>query len=130
MARDPEDVIREFIDTFVDAWPRKDAAALSRFFSDDAVYYNGPLEPLTGRESIVTSIETFMDMYDGDIGVDILHLVAEGPIVLTERVDHVYQAGGKLSMPIAGVFEVHDGQITAWRDYFDLNQWLEGLSHG
>ncbi|MGH3544064.1 MAG: limonene-1,2-epoxide hydrolase family protein [Mycobacterium sp.] len=25
-------------------------------------------------------------------------------------------------LPIAGVFEVHEGKITAWRDYFDPAQ--------
>jgi limonene-1,2-epoxide hydrolase len=27
-----------------------------------------------------------------------------------------------------GVFEVLDGKITAWRDYFDLGQWMAQLS--
>jgi limonene-1,2-epoxide hydrolase len=27
-----------------------------------------------------------------------------------------------------GTFEVHEGKITAWRDYFDLNQFMSKLS--
>jgi limonene-1,2-epoxide hydrolase len=27
-----------------------------------------------------------------------------------------------------GTFEVHDGKITAWRDYFDMNQFMGQLS--
>ena len=31
-----------------------------------------------------------------------------------------------VSLPVMGTFEVHDGKITAWRDYFDLDQFLTG----
>ena len=32
--------------------------------------------------------------------------------------------GGKdIALPVAGVFEVRDGKIAAWRDYFDLATW-------
>jgi limonene-1,2-epoxide hydrolase len=27
-----------------------------------------------------------------------------------------------ITLPMMGICEVHDGLITAWRDYFDLNQ--------
>jgi limonene-1,2-epoxide hydrolase len=41
--------------------------------------------------------------------------------VLTERIDHVLGADGKVvySLPVMGIFEVTDGRFTAWRDYFD-----------
>jgi limonene-1,2-epoxide hydrolase len=28
--------------------------------------------------------------------------------------------GGEVALPVMGVFEVHDGRIAAWRDYFDM----------
>ncbi len=31
--------------------------------------------------------------------------------------------GKKVELPVAGVFEVKDGKITAWRDYFDMQTW-------
>ena len=91
------------------------------FFSEDAVYNNGPLEPVKGREAIQATLAAFMAM-GGQVGVDITHIVADGPIVMTERVDHFIVAGKTISLPVMGIFEVHDGVITAWRDYFDLNQ--------
>jgi hypothetical protein len=30
--------------------------------------------------------------------------------------------GTAVSLPMMGVIEVHEGVITAWRDYFDLSQ--------
>lgn len=29
-----------------------------------------------------------------------------------------------------GAFEVHDGRITAWRDYFDMKQFQDQLALG
>ena len=28
--------------------------------------------------------------------------------------------GGRIELPVMGVFEVRDGRIAVWRDYFDL----------
>ncbi|MGA1053612.1 MAG: limonene-1,2-epoxide hydrolase family protein, partial [Ilumatobacteraceae bacterium] len=30
-------------------------------------------------------------------------------------------------LPVMGTFEVVDGRIAVWRDYFDLNQYLQQL---
>jgi limonene-1,2-epoxide hydrolase len=40
---------------------------------------------------------------------------------MNERVDHFVMGEKKLSLPVAGVFEVQNGKISAWRDYFDLD---------
>jgi limonene-1,2-epoxide hydrolase len=41
-------------------------------------------------------------------------------VVLTERVDVLTGPLLFLDLPVCGTFEVRDGQITLWRDYFDL----------
>jgi limonene-1,2-epoxide hydrolase len=56
----------------------------------------------------------------GRASVDMPHVVADGPIVMTERVDHLTVNGQTISMPLMGILEIHDGKISAWRDYFDL----------
>jgi limonene-1,2-epoxide hydrolase len=58
----------------------------------------------------------------GEVNVDLRHIVVDGPVVMTERVDHVTLGEKTASLLIAGVFEVHDGVITAWRDYFDATE--------
>jgi limonene-1,2-epoxide hydrolase len=91
---------------------------VASFFREDAAYHNGPMEPIKGREAIQATLASFMGM-GGQVAVDIGHLVAEGAIVMTERVDHFTGTEGNISLPVMGIFEVHDGAITAWRDYFD-----------
>lgn len=52
---------------------------------------------------------------------------ASGPVVTLERLDRHRLADKWVELPVTGVFEVHDGLITYWRDYFDaatiLSQW-------
>jgi limonene-1,2-epoxide hydrolase len=79
------------------------------------------MEPVNGREAILATFADFMSM-GGQVGVDITRIVADGAIVMTERVDHFIGERTSISLPLMGIIEVHDGAITAWRDYFDINQ--------
>ncbi|MGH3970814.1 MAG: limonene-1,2-epoxide hydrolase family protein [Mycobacterium sp.] len=100
------------------AWANRDAAAVGSFFSEDAVYHNVPMDPVRGRAAIAATVAEFMAM-GGQVRVDIRHIVAEGHIVMVERVDHFVGSERTIAIPIVGVFEVREGKITAWRDYFD-----------
>jgi limonene-1,2-epoxide hydrolase len=122
-----EGVVRDFMAACKAAWPTGNATTLARFFSDEAEYRNGPLNPVKGRAAIAASLAAMMGM-GGEVDADIRHLVADGPVVVTERVDY-WKSGEKMAcLRIAGVFEVHDGVITAWRDYFDANEFTSQLS--
>jgi limonene-1,2-epoxide hydrolase len=116
-----EDVVQGFIAAFIEAWPSGSATGLGSFFSEDAVYHNMPMDPVVGRSAIESTFGEFMNM-GGQVSVDMIHMVTHGSIVMSERVDHFVGDGVTIVLPIAGVIEVHDGVITAWRDYFDLNQ--------
>jgi limonene-1,2-epoxide hydrolase len=59
---------------------------------------------------------------------DVKHIVADGDVVLTERVDTFEIGGRTITLPVMGTFEVRDGKIAAWRDYFDLAQWTKQAS--
>jgi limonene-1,2-epoxide hydrolase len=47
--------------------------------------------------------------------------LTDGPTVVLERLDRHRLATGWVELPVTGIFEVHDGLITLYRDYFDLN---------
>ena len=53
-----------------------------------------------------------------DFRVD--HIAADGETVLTERVDVMEMQGKTVELPVMGTFEVRDGKIARWRDYFDM----------
>ena len=44
-----------------------------------------------------------------------------GNIVMNERTDVMRRKdGGAIPLPVTGVFEIVDGKIAKWRDYFDM----------
>ena len=96
------------------------------YFTDDAVYHNIPVAPVTGKDAIKATFAMFTTGVER-IEFRVLHIVGEGNIVLTERVDVFVLPTTTIELPVMGTFEVRDGKIAAWRDYFDLNQYMQQL---
>jgi len=114
----------ERVERFLRAWEARDVDAIMSFFSDDAVYINVPLEPIhRGRAAIRAAVEGFVAM--GDAIEFVVHHSAEDAasgVVLTERTDRFRIGGEWLEAPVAGIFELREGRIVAWRDYFDASE--------
>lgn len=124
------EMVQEFMAAFIEAWPSADTTTLGSFFSEDALYQNGSLEPVRGRAAIESTFAQFMKV-GGEVDVEVIHMMAEGPIVMTERIDHLTRADGTTaSLQLMGVIEVHDGLVAAWRDYFDLSQFTSQMLGG
>ncbi|MBV9952744.1 MAG: nuclear transport factor 2 family protein [Acidimicrobiia bacterium] len=119
------DVVRRFCD----AWGKEDVATIVGFFTDDAVYHNIPIAPVTGPEQIKATIEGFSAGVES-IEFQVDAIAANGPMVLTERVDIFVFPNGRIELPVMGAFEVRDGKIAAWRDYFDMNQFMSQMPTG
>ena len=118
----PIEVVRRFCAAWSDNIGTADLAA---FFTDDAVYHNIPQAPVTGREAIASLIDSFIR--PGPPGIEsiefrVINIAANGPVVMTERVDVFRVADRSFELQVMGTFEVTDGKINAWRDYFDMNQ--------
>ena len=120
----------ELVRRFCAAWSDNIAAAdLAAFFTDDAVYHNMQMPPVIGREAIEENIVSFIRPGAAVPGVvpvmsidfRIINIAANGPVVMTERVDVFKLPDKSFELPVMGTFEVRDGKIHAWRDYFDLN---------
>jgi limonene-1,2-epoxide hydrolase len=122
---DPIELVRRFCD----AWTAGDLDAIVAFFTADAVYHNIPIEPVTGRETIKATIAGFTAGVE-KVEFIVHNIAADGAIVFTERTDVFHLPGKSISLPVAGVFEVRDGLIAAWRDYFDINQFLSQMPQG
>jgi len=59
---------------------------------------------------------------------EIRNLVASGDLVFCERVDRTDVGGRHVDLPLVGVFEIENGRIRAWRDYFDLATYTRAVS--
>jgi limonene-1,2-epoxide hydrolase len=119
----------EIVTRFCAAWSRLDLDEIVGFLSDDAVYHNIPLDPVTGRDAIRATITGFIAGVER-VEFEIRNAAADGNVVLNERVDRFFTPDRTVELPVMGTFEVADGHITAWRDYFDLNQFMSQLSPG
>ena len=97
-------------------------AAFHHYFTPQTVWENVGFSTSTG----VTEAMAVIDAFEGGIGAsafraEMLAIASEGNRVLTERIDHLLDSeGGTVqSFALMGIFEVSDGKIIAWRDYFD-----------
>jgi len=121
----------EVVRRFCAAWSNNAAVAeLAAFFTDHAVYHNIPMAPVTGREAIANNIAWFIR--PGAPGIEaidfrVVNIAANGPVVMTERVDVFKLPGKSFELPVMGTFEVSDGKINAWRDYFDMHQFTSRM---
>jgi len=105
-----------------EAWNVMELEEFQRLFAADVDYRNIPIDGDVHRspEAVHDILSRFRAKWDVTLRVD--HLVADERLVMTERVEHfVHRAGQKPSfdLPVMGVFELRDGQITHWRDYFE-----------
>ena len=102
-------------------WPRLTLADWRALFAAKAVYRNIPMPGETiGPDAIYQFLKGASAVYE--VKCDVLSVVADERRVAVERLEHFSQRDGKraFDLPVLGVFELEDGKITAWRDYFDL----------
>jgi limonene-1,2-epoxide hydrolase len=114
VARANDEMVREFLQ----AWERRDTEHIVGRFAEDGVYHSIPLTPIVGRDAIRAFVAGFEGKPTGRL--EIRHQIASEHVVLNERTDFISLNGKPVTLPISGVFEIADGHITAWREYFDL----------
>lgn len=120
----------QLVEAFVAAWNRMDFDTVLAMLDEQVVYHNIPMPVLNGRDAVKGFLEAGPRFER--IEWRMLSIAGSGNKVLTERVDDFWVSGRKISIPVMGTFEVRDGRITAWRDYFDLptfqNQLMAALA--
>jgi limonene-1,2-epoxide hydrolase len=115
---------------FLDHW--QTAGGLDRSFRDyftpGTVWENVGVATTTGAdEAVALNAQLGQSLGIATIRVEMRAIAVsdatEGGVakVLTERLDHMLDSTGKVLFSAAcmGIFEVKDGKIIAWRDYFD-----------
>ncbi len=113
---------KSVIEALVGAFNRKDIEGIMSLFTADAVYHNMPMAPVSGRDAIRGIIEMFVSPAES-IDWRIIEMAENGPVVFAERLDGFIINGKTVNLPCAGVFEIANGKIRQWRDYFDLQTW-------
>ncbi|MEQ1785065.1 MAG: limonene-1,2-epoxide hydrolase family protein [Hyphomonadaceae bacterium] len=109
----------ETVKAFNKAMEIKDYDTAVKFVSDDCEYTNMPMGTVRGPAGIRSVLEPFFAPTIEN-KLEILREAAVGPIVFLERLDRHLLPTGWVNLPVTGVYEVHNGLITVYRDYFDL----------
>lgn len=111
---EPEQVVTEFLDRMA----RSDARGALELVDENIVYTNVGLPTLRGRRR-VKRVLLGLERPAIGFGVDMINIASDGPVVLTERTDEIRLGKLQVQFWVCGRFEVADGRITVWRDYFD-----------
>ncbi len=122
----PAQTVRQFLK----AMEALDYDAGAKLVSADCAYTNPPpIGTVHGPAGIRAVLEPFFaPTLENEFRI--LHEASDGAVVFIERLDRHRLADRWVEAPITGVFEVRDGLIVAWRDYFDaaslLSRWPAG----
>ena len=121
----------EIIRQFISEWdaPSPNGETLGSYFTENALYHNIPMDPVEGKVAITATLGGMAGMMTSK-GWDLLNIVGEGNIVMTERIDKFEAGENKVALPVMGVFELTDGKIASWRDYFDLGTFQKQMAGG
>ncbi|HYO01985.1 MAG TPA: limonene-1,2-epoxide hydrolase family protein [Mycobacterium sp.] len=116
------------VEAFLFALRDQDFATADALLADDLVYENVGLPTIRGRARVMK----MMRAMEGRMGFDVkFHRnVGDGTTVLNERTDAMVFGPLRLQFWVCGVFEVHDGRITLWRDYFDTLDIVKAMLRG
>jgi limonene-1,2-epoxide hydrolase len=106
---------------------RHDLEAVLDLFTEDGVWDLVPLRKGQGREEIAKLMGPMFDLMP-QVEVIVHRQIEVGDLVMHERVDRFQIDGVWREIPVAGVFEIRDGKIALWRDYFCLKTWEQQLS--
>ena len=107
MSESPEAVVRKFLAAFAE--PNVDE--LVSFFSDDAVFLDGPRGVHRGVDAIRS----------GNVKIDVHSLVADGGTVVMEGTENYLIGGKHFTLDVMGAFQVDDdSRIKRWRYSYDL----------
>ena len=119
---------KAIVERFLFAVQNEDFAAADALLADDAKWQNVGLPTISGRQRIVKLLRSG----EGKAGFEVKfhRIAAEGTSVLTERTDVLVFGALRLQFWVCGVFEVQDGRITLWRDYFDFFDMFKATVRG
>ncbi|KEO89685.1 limonene-1,2-epoxide hydrolase [Erythrobacter longus] len=111
---------------FIAAWSRLDPEELVGYFAEDGIYHNMPIDPVQGHHALRQFIAAFLHGWS-KTQWDVLSIAASGNTVFVERLDRTIVNGKPVSLPCCGVFEMKDGKVAVWRDYFDMATYRQAV---
>lgn len=117
----------EIVNTFMKAASARDYDTALPLLGEDVEYQNMPLPAVSGRDAVRETLEALLGMASDSEWV-VHRQLADDTTVMNERTDRFRVGDRWLELPVAGIFQVRDGQIVLWRDYFDLDTIMKQMA--
>jgi limonene-1,2-epoxide hydrolase len=102
---------------FLTALARGDADAAVDLVHPDIAYTNVGWPTVRGRAATARLLRALGRRCSFD--VELINVSADGGVVLTERIDELGVGRLRCQFWVCGRFEIRDGLVIVWRDYFD-----------
>ncbi len=107
------------VDDFLRALADGDLDSAAALLDDDLLYQNVGLPSIRGGRRTIAIFRRALNV--GRFDVVVHRSTGDGKgTVLNERTDLLAVGPFVLTFWVCGVFEIRDGRITLWRDYFDF----------
>ncbi|MCB0949132.1 MAG: nuclear transport factor 2 family protein [Mycobacterium sp.] len=110
------------VQAFLHGLAEEDFDTVESLAAPELIWQNVGLPSIRGRARIMKLLRRGK----GRVGfaVKFHNIAQDGGVVLTERTDAITIGPIRLQFWVCGRFEVRDGQITLWRDYFDFFEFM------
>lgn len=108
----------QIVESFLHALERFDVERAEALLHPDVTYQNVPLPPAKGKAATVKQLR-LLEKYCTGFQARTHNIAANGSTVLTERTDVLEMGRFRAEFWVCGTFEVRDGRVVLWRDYFD-----------
>nr|WP_230595615.1 limonene-1,2-epoxide hydrolase family protein [Rhodococcus sp. 15-649-1-2] len=119
----------EVVEGMFDALRNRDVERVVDRLDDAVVWHNVGLPRVRGKRRVGKFMRLLAKPQYG-FDVTIHNIASDGDTVLTERTDVLIWRRLRIEFWVCGTFELRDGKILVWRDYFDNVDFLEGLIKG
>ncbi|QRY49389.1 limonene-1,2-epoxide hydrolase family protein [Mycolicibacterium septicum] len=116
------------VETFLNALQEQDYDTAENTLAQNLVYQNVGFPTIYGRNRAIKLFRSMPSRMGFEVKIH--RIAADGASVITERTDALTFGPLRVQFWVCGVFEVYEGRITLWRDYFDMFDFLKATVRG
>lgn len=112
----------EAVRKLCERWAWLSEKEFAELIAQDCIYYDVPFPRAKAIGPQAAHAKLSPMQKDWEIRLDVVSIVGDENIVMAERLEHFKNKTNAVEpceLPVTGVFEMADGKIKAWRDYWD-----------
>jgi len=112
----------EAVRKLCERWAWLSEKEFAELIAQDCIYYDVPFPRAKAIGPQAAHAKLSPMQKDWEIRLDVVSIVGDENIVMAERLEHFKNKTNAVEpceLPVTGVFDMADGKIKAWRDYWD-----------